>query len=237
MTERNPIRPTPWDQSAFGIPTYEITSLTPAALADAMRNPGHYTAKVDPLASTRLLHEHGFYYCDTLIEPYCTPERLIFHERSGIVLSREVPLPEVMAIAHGAFVFGRFHRDFNLEKQSADLRYDNWLRQLHESGSVIAARYGGEAAAFFAVSGGKLVLHAVSQKQRGSGLAKYFWSAVCRALFQEGQQELTSSISAANLAVLNLYASLGFGFRNATDVYHRLVKLEDGPRSHASGTI
>jgi ribosomal protein S18 acetylase RimI-like enzyme len=224
MTQRNPINPTPWDMSAFGMPTYEITSLTPADLAQATRNPGHYTAKVDPLASAELLHEHGFYYCDTLIEPYCTPERLIFHEKSGIVLSREVPLPDVLEIAHGAFAFGRFHRDFNLDKERADLRYDNWLRQLHRSGSVITALYDGEAAAFFGVSGGKLVLHAVSQKWRGAGLAKYLWSPVCRELFQEGQQEITSSISAANLAVLNLYASLGFGFRNATDVYHLLVR-------------
>jgi ribosomal protein S18 acetylase RimI-like enzyme len=59
---------------------------------------------------------------------------------------------------------------------------------------------------------------------RGKGLAKYLWSTGCRELFKRGHKELSSSISAANLAVLNLYSSLGFRFRNAVDVYHRLTK-------------
>ena len=69
----------------------------------------------------------------------------------------------------------------------------------------------------------KLVLHAVSEKFRGGGLAKYLWSVACKDLFGRGHQELTSSVSAANLPVVNLYASLGFRFRNSLDVYHRLV--------------
>lgn len=220
MRQPDPIKPTPWDTAVFGLPTFEITSVTAATLEQATSRPGHYTAKVDPLASTELLHRHGFYYCDTLIEPHCTRERLISHAKSGIVLSREVPLADVMRIAYRAFAFGRFHRDFNLDRERADRRYDNWLQQLHASGSVVTALYGGEPAAFFGVLEGRLVLHAVAGKLRGTGLAKYFWSAVCREVFEEGHHEITSSISAANLAVLNLYASLGFRFRNATDVYH-----------------
>jgi len=54
-------------------------------------------------------------------------------------------------------------------------------------------------------------------------LAKYWWHATCCELFGAGHLEVTSSISAINMAVLNLYASLNFSFRNPLDVYHRLV--------------
>jgi predicted GNAT family acetyltransferase len=80
-----------------------------------------------------------------------------------------------------------------------------------------------ELAGFIAYSNNNLVLHAVVEGYRGKGLAKYWWSAVCAELFAAGHEEVKSSISAANVAVLNLYASLGFSFRNALDIYHRLV--------------
>ena len=59
---------------------------------------------------------------------------------------------------------------------------------------------------------------------RGKNLAKYWWSAVCSERFGAGSTEVTSSVSAANVAAINLYASPGFRFRNLVDVYHRLVK-------------
>jgi hypothetical protein len=54
-------------------------------------------------------------------------------------------------------------------------------------------------------------------------MAKFLWTPVCQALFDAGASEIVSSISAANLAVVNLYSSLGFRFRNAVDIYHRLT--------------
>jgi hypothetical protein len=46
---------------------------------------------------------------------------------------------------------------------------------------------------------------------------------VCRQLFAEGHAEIQSSISFVNMAVINLYAALGFRFRRPVDVYHRMV--------------
>ena len=60
-------------------------------------------------------------------------------------------------------------------------------------------------------------------EHRGRGLARHLWSAVCTDLARRGERELTSSISATNLPALNLYVSLGFRFRNALDVYHRVI--------------
>jgi len=217
------IKATPWDTAAFGMLTWELTEYSEKALQQVAQTAGHYTLKLDPLADKRLLHEHGFYYCDTLIEPHCKSARLrpVHHPETSI--SKNIDSEQALAICHGAFAHGRFHRDFNLSKATADLRYDNWLKQLLEVQQVYGLYWEGTLAGFIGHSGNNLVLHALAEKYRGRGLSKYWWSAVCGELLTLGHEEVTSSISATNLAIINLYASLGFSFSNPQDIYHRLV--------------
>lgn len=217
------IKATPWDTAAFGIPTWELLEYSESALQQSMQTVGHHTLKVDPLADKRLLHECGFYYCDTLIDPYCHATRLRASQHPDATISKEVDTLQVLAICHGAFAHGRFHRDFNLSKAAADLRYDNWLKQLLDAQNIYGLYWRRELAGFIGYSGNNLVLHALAEQYRGKGLSKYWWSAVCDELLENGHDEVKSSISATNLAVINLYASLGFSFNNAQDIYHRLV--------------
>lgn len=217
------IKATPWDTVAFGMPTWELTEYSETALQQAAQTTGHHTLKVDPLADKRQLHEYGFYYCDTLIESRCDSARLRTAQHPDADISTEIDAKMALAICHGAFAHGRFHRDFNLSKSSADLRYDNWLKQLLEAQQVYGLYWQGALAGFIGHSGNNLVLHAVAEQFRGKGLSKYWWSLVCSELLASGHKEVKSSISASNLAVLNLYASLGFAFDNPKDVYHRMV--------------
>lgn len=217
------LKPTPWDTATFGMPTWEVLEYSAAALQQAVQTAGHHTVKVDPLADKRLLHEHGFYYCDTLVEPYCTPARLRPVQHADAILKKDVEAGQALEICHGAFAHGRFHRDFNLSKAAADLRYDNWLKQLLEAGQVYGLFWQDALAGFIGHDSNRLVLHAVVRQYRGKGLSKYWWSAVCAELLAAGHEEVSSSISAGNTAALNLYASLGFSFRNPQDIYHRLV--------------
>ena len=215
---------TPWDAAAFGLDTYELADASAETLRAAVRTPGHHTVRVDPLASKQLLHEHGFYYCDTLIEPHCTAVKLKVSAHPDAAIGKNADCQELLAICQGAFAHGRFHRDFNLDRACADARYNNWLRQLYDQECVYGLIWRGDLAGFIAYSGNSLVLHAVAESHRGKGLAKYWWSAVCTELLGAGHAEVKSSISAANVAALNLYASLGFGFRNPVDIYHRMVR-------------
>lgn len=217
------IKATPWDTAVFVMPTWELAEYSEEILSQAARTTGHHTIKVDPLADKRLLHEHGFYYCDTLIEPHCSAARLRTEHHPDATLSRTIDAKQILAISHGAFAHGRFHRDFNLPKTAADLRYDNWLQQLLEAQQVYGLFWQNELAGFIAYNGNSLVLHALAEKYRGKGWSKYWWGGVCAELLAAGHDEVRSSISAANLAALNLYSTLGFSFRNPQDVYHRLV--------------
>jgi ribosomal protein S18 acetylase RimI-like enzyme len=173
------------------------------------------------LASKALLHAHGFYYCDTLFEPHCLADRFTGHRDPRAVISRDAALADLLAICHGAFEHGRFHRDFNLSKAQADLRYDNWLRQIFAAGGARGLSFDGELAGFMAIDGSRLVLHAMAEKFRGRGIAKFLWTAVCDELFAQGHAEISSSISASNVAAANLYLTLGFRLRHPVDVYHR----------------
>jgi GNAT superfamily N-acetyltransferase len=222
MAAAGPIERVPWDSAALGCEAYELASAAPEVLAQA-RAAGHYTVRASPLADKRALHEHGFYYCDTLIEPFCAAREFKPQPHPAAGVSRDAVLEPLLAMCHGAFQQGRFHRDFNVARARADLRYENWLRTLHETGKVYGLTWEDELAGFIGHEGGKLVLHALGARHRGRGLARHLWSAVCADLARQGAQELSSSISVSNLAALNLYVSLGFRFRNSVDVYHKVI--------------
>lgn len=217
----------PWDSAVFGTDAYEIISVSERVLRAVNGAKGHFSVKIDPLSPKKeLLHRYGFYYCDTLIQPYCPKEsfRCFSLEKGRIILSKEVPLKKLIEISHGAFSFDSFHRDFNLRGELADLRYDKWLANLYKSNHVIALIYNGKCIGFFAHIRNILKLSAISNEYRGRGLAKFVWSAACKALFDKGYREIISSISVSNCAIFNLHISLGFKVRNPVDVYHKLVR-------------
>jgi len=213
----------PWDSKIFGIDAYEIKSPNDEVLKLLLKKPGHYTVKVDPLFPKKILQDYGFYYCDTLIEPFCTVDRFVYFRHNNVIISRTADINVLSDMSGYAFYYGRFHRDFNIDKKQADLRYAEWLRKLQHSGKVFTLLFNNDICGFFAYVENKIVLHAINEKYKGKGLAKYMWSVACKELFDKGYKELISSISSANIPVLNLYASLGFRFRNPLDVYHKLV--------------
>ena len=219
------LKRTPWDERALGIETFEVTDSSDAVLRSIAKAsyPGHYTVKVDSLASKQALHTYGFYYCDTLIEPFCPQGCLVELRKPGVSLSRAVDLNQIRAICNGAFVHGRFHRDFNIDRHLADRRYSLWLEDLHRTNAVFGLQYHNDLAGFWAFSSDRILLHALAESYRGQGLSKYFWSLACQALFDQGASEVSSSISVSNSAAINLYISLGFKFRNQRDIYHLLI--------------
>jgi ribosomal protein S18 acetylase RimI-like enzyme len=223
------VKRTPWDKEVFGVNTYEIivssAQMLSLSINQVMKHKriGHYTIKVDPLWDSKVLSRAGFYYCDTLIQPYCKKENLIFYDYSRISLSQDNSLEELINISDNAFSYGRFHRDFNIDRQKSNLRYNLWLTQLFTEKKVWGLLYDQELVGFWGFFEESILLHALKVDYRGKGLAKYFWSLACKEMFNRGCPEIKSSISAANLAVLNLYISLGFKFRNAQDVYHLVI--------------
>jgi ribosomal protein S18 acetylase RimI-like enzyme len=227
-TTARPWIETPWDTRAFGVPAFELTSLEPEAPARAAAAGGHFTAKIPPRLDPSPLRRAGFYYCDTLLEPWGTKPDLRPAGDAQASFVRDMAWADLQRIGHGAF-FGRYHRDPAISRERADARYDQWLRELYEKEAVYGLLHGGRPAGFIAVLDGMLVLHAMAAEFRGRGLARALWSLVCLDQFERGRTELRSSVSAGNLPIVNLYASLGFRFRNPLDIYHGWFPPPGGP--------
>jgi ribosomal protein S18 acetylase RimI-like enzyme len=210
--------------------TYELSEISEVVLHNLLIQckPGHYTAKIDPLDkfAKKLLNDYGFYYCDTLLEPYCTMQNLITREHHLASISSSISLNEVVNICHGAFSHGRFHRDFNLDTMVADRRYNLWLEELFYSGNVWGLLYEDKVVGFWAFKDERILLHAIDPMHRGKGISKYLWELACKKMFSQGNKEIKSSISATNMPALNLYVSLGFSFRNPIDTYHYAIKTK-----------
>jgi len=218
----------PWDTAALGIEAYEILDVSESTIAKAVKKQGHYTIRVDPLFPKKILHSYNFYYCDTLVEPYCSKDKFCCFEHEDVNISVQDQEYREFEKKEYSFFHGRFHRDFNIDNARADLRYELWFKELWRSGNVFTLKLQGDLCGFFAYKQNKIVLHAMRNKYRGRGLSKYLWTAACKRLFAGGYKELVSSISNTNLSALNLYISLGFRFRKPVDIYHRLVGRRRG---------
>lgn len=187
-----------------------------------METPGHFTVKIDPLASKKNLYDFGFYYCDTLIEPVCNKQHFQPYKDEAITLADNLEKADLVAISSGSYQHGRFHRDFRIKKEWADRRYDNWLAQLYDEGHVWGLLYDDVLAGFFAYNENHVLLQVLKEDFRSKGLSKYFWTTACEALFAKGYDKLETSISACNLVMMNLVTALGFRFTGALDIYHKL---------------
>ncbi|QWE10859.1 GNAT family N-acetyltransferase [Polynucleobacter sp. es-EL-1] len=214
------LTPVPWDKKALERDCYEVSNLELHRLEEFRNTPGHFTLRIDPLTPATQIQKFGFRYVDTLIVPRCHQEDFLAYPNSEVSIAKSINLSDVSAIASNAFVHGRYHRDNSIPHHLAENRYQNWLTDLYVADKVLGIEYQGRLAAFIAIEDSKLILHAVHSELRGQGLAKYLWTPVCEELFAKGCPTIESSISAANLAVVNLYARLGFTLKSAQDIYH-----------------
>ncbi|GAA0590443.1 hypothetical protein GCM10009001_03010 [Virgibacillus siamensis] len=216
------IRKTPWDKRNFNIDTYEILDHSEETLRKTDTIDGHFTIKVNPLESPKLLLKHGFYYMDTLIEPVCERKSLTIYQQEGISVSREYDSDEIAQIADEAFMHGRFHRDFHIPNHLADLRYSNWVKDLQQEDTIFALKVNDRTVGFYGYHHDKVLLLGIKKEFRKQGLAKALTSHACLEQFNLGYEQLRTSISAANVASLNLFYALGFRLSDTVDVYHKL---------------
>ncbi|GLO67083.1 GNAT family N-acetyltransferase [Oceanobacillus kimchii] len=217
------LEPTPWDQRNFPVETYQLSEYSEAALRETDQVKGHFTVKVGVFENTKLLHDYGFYYADTLIAPFCKKDRFLFERAKEASFTENFDKDEILNIAEEAFQGGRYHRDFNIPNNMADKRYRNWVKDLINQRLILAYKQNGEIAGFFAYKDDQILLLAMHEDYRGKGMATAFAGACVKEQFvRTGHTELKTSISPSNPASLNVFLGLGFRLGPAIDVYHKL---------------
>jgi hypothetical protein len=131
-------------------------------------------------------------------------------------------------IAATSFDFGRYHRDARFPRALADRRFGLWMRNTLREGRPEHRFYvmgpEGTPTAFMFVevreSRVRLQLGGVS-RSTGHGLqGPLLFAGVLDALEAEGARSVVATISAANTAVLNIYASLGFHASKPEFTFH-----------------
>jgi ribosomal protein S18 acetylase RimI-like enzyme len=237
----------PWDSELFGFPVYELrcTEVQAEVLPAHMRcwlelipRESLVFTKL-PLGSVevgRVLSSLGFYPVETLVELYLPMSRF-----SRIVdrplqswrirQAEAADWPSLSGLASMSFRNDRFHRDPSLCARKADERYAQWVERGLRSGEpvfVLEHVSRNEIGGFYhlrRIDDGTidLSLAAVAPAYQRSGLGSLFYQEILADCQKLGYAVATTRVSVTNLDVLNLFARLGFTFRNPVLVFHSIA--------------
>ncbi len=126
---------------------------------------------------------------------------------------------EISGIAARIFETGRLHVDPQVGPEIGNRRYSAWAANAfrHPGQRVLKCLMGGRIIAFMVVEQPTPTtifwsLVGLAPGLAGQGLGRRVWQAMLAFHHREGIHEVTTSISSHNVAVHNLYVSLGFRF-------------------------
>lgn len=237
-----------WDTESLGAPVAQIDRIelraAEALPADAAPLRAWLAANRVALASCRLpearlresifLEGMGFRFVEMVYGM-----RLVLAAEGGAVdapdvrweAARPQDLPALAAVASAAFATGRWHVDPRIGAAASGQRYAHWVARSLAGGpqQVLLVRDGndgsGGVAGFFIVedmADGSAYWHltAVSPAHQGRGWGRRMWKAMVRRHAAAGRHSVRTTIAARNLAVVNLYAGLGWRFDDCQMTFH-----------------
>lgn len=233
----------PWDSDIFGFPVAQIADLAvtdaAVAVADFAAFEAWRDAQAVRLVSHRcersrarewmLLEGRGFRFVEMVYQPAFEAVQSLAYPDRGLAIAEAGPdeLPALEAIARTAFATGRFALDPRLDPELNGRRYAAWVRNslAHPKQRLLRIAEGHVPVAFFIVEDvgeGRCRWHltAVSPAHHGRGVGRRVWQAMLMRHKTEGFAAVETVVSAHNLPVLNLYATLGFRLRKAEVTLH-----------------
>jgi RimJ/RimL family protein N-acetyltransferase len=183
----------------------------------------------DRLKESMLLEQRGFRFIEMIYRPRLSAVREATFPQDDLEISpaTDGDLPTIEQIAGSAFKTDRFHLDPRLDRDFADRRYRRWVRTSlqHPSQRLLKISEAGSIVAFFIVErfpDGRCYWHltAIAPAMQRKGLGKRIWRAMIMRHGSEGIDRIETTISAHNVAALNLYAGLGFRLQPPAMTFH-----------------
>lgn len=242
----------PWDSEIFGYPVAQISRFELAEDAQptpilaefeiwcAERDVRLISCRLDHLRlrESMALEDAGFRFVETVYHPRFDAFADIAAPTRGIQVAEATPsdIARIEDVAYSAFSTGRFLLDHRLPPELSRRRYATWVRRSFGSPgqTVLKAESEGELVGFFIVEhrSDKSVywhLTAIAPEWQGKGMGIRVWRTLLLRHAGEGATAVETTISGHNLAVINLYARLGFSFASAQMTFHRLREPANHP--------
>lgn len=235
----------PWDSAALGAPAAAIGDIAvapdaavaaiaeaAAALRDRLAAAGIALASARvpsrDLRATMLLEAAGFRWVELVLDPFRAPLPAVSAPDGVVVRPAETAdLPVLGEIAATAFTTGRHALDPRLDPGLAGRRYRRWLETSvgDPRRTILAAHADGDLAGLFLTESPadgtvRWLLTAIAPAAQGRGIGRRVWSAVLALHAAAGIERVETTISTHNVAVLNLYAQLGFRFGEPRASFH-----------------
>jgi ribosomal protein S18 acetylase RimI-like enzyme len=234
-----------WDEEQFGFRVARVEHVqgcdrdTLELLAGAVR--GELSRRGVRMCSARLscealaaiesLEDAGFRFVEVMLSPW---RDLHDWEPRGYTVTRGARPDDVerlCAIASVAFRTDRFHRDVRFARDAADGVYARWVRtwmgeQTDARRSLVLVQEGRVSGFFFMELSSQagapdrlatVVLNAIDPELAGRGHGFRMYCDAFDLVHREARY-CTADVAAANPAVLDLYAGLGFHLRSGGDV-------------------
>lgn len=232
---------TPWDAETFGHELAVILELDgpPTAVAGLLEEYERWRRERDvTFTSVRLaasaaghiaaLQAHGFRFVELVLHPALELDPAAASAPPDPAVRPASPgdLPAIRSIAARSFSLQRFHLDPGFPKERADARYAAWVeRSWSDPGDAfLVAAPAGQIAGFwlYRIAGerAELALTAIAPEHQGRGVGRLLWSEGVRHLARAGARRVRTTINAANLRVVNLYARLGWSFYDPEVTLH-----------------
>jgi RimJ/RimL family protein N-acetyltransferase len=134
----------------------------------------------------------------------------------------------IKRIAAAGFQHGRYHADPRFPRDLADRRYSQWMTNALSGDDpqdrVFVLGETDHVQGFYHVTMEKdvsdLRLASVAPEFKGTMLGFDLYASILHVLKQRGVRRVVASISAANTAVMNVFATLGFRFSQPEVIYH-----------------
>lgn len=238
-------QPVAWDSYVIGSSVMQVKKIEVRNAVDSLNQLeqliNELSAQSVALISCRLPHDSiqesmvlegvGFKFIEMVLHPFLnTLPVKEFYSDNRIVVKRAQndELADLAKIAEFAFLNDRFNVDYRIPRKSSGIRYKNWVLSCADHPKQKAFKFSKDnnIIGFFIIEedidARKAYWHltAISPKYQGKGLGRKCWEAMLSYCKSHNFNEVSTTISARNTPVLNLYSKLNFRFRNPEMTFH-----------------
>jgi RimJ/RimL family protein N-acetyltransferase len=183
----------------------------------------------DRLRDSMFLEARGFRFVEMVLHPRldALQSRQLPRDDLLIAPAAEADLRALQGIAERAFGFERYHVDPRLSPRQSDQRYGRWVRNSlhHPSQQLLKILDGDQLIALFLIEmrsdqSAYWHLAAIAPQWQGQGYGRRVWLAMLNDHKSKGCQSVSTTISARNTPMLNLYSQLQFRFTPPEMTFH-----------------